>query len=513
MHIYATILLALLGFTLGAVQAQDVENAYCESYNLLTCNDENKEKCVTQQKCGPKGPETHNHCFTLWELNSVTGDSKVHMKGCFLNNKDCYNKSHCVQKNKDAVNQLFFCCCNGDMCNQNVTYTQMLKKHNEDKIATNDVEKKDLARNEQQFIPAILSVCVLIFIVTITFISWYCRHRKQDYESELSQAEQGIKHCSTTSNSESVHSETNSYKSDCLLPELLEKKALGRFGGAVWKARRDDEIIAVKMFPLVNKQSWQTELEVFQLPHMNHENVLKFIDSLRCGQSLDAEFWLITTYQERGSLCDFLETNTVSWNEMHKIALSIVSGLNHLHSEISSDGGYKPAIAHRDLKSTNVLLSGDMRACIADFGLALIFKADDGVCGNQYDRVGTHRYMAPEVLDGAINFTKESFLAIDMYACSLVLWELASRCVVKKGDTERSYRLPFEKEVGSRPTLADMVKCVSEKKIRPHIPETWREHWGLAAMCETMEECWDQDPEARLSASCVLDRISSLKNE
>lgn len=43
-------------------------------------------------------------------------------------------------------------------------------------------------------------------------------------------------------------------------------------------------------------------------------------------------------------------------------------------------------------------------------------------------QVGTRRYMAPEILEGAINFSRDSFLRIDMYACGLVLWELLSRC-------------------------------------------------------------------------------------
>lgn len=38
--------------------------------------------------------------------------------------------------------------------------------------------------------------------------------------------------------------------------------------------------------------------------------------------------------------------------------------------------------------------------------------------------------MAPEVLDGAISFTKDSFLRIDIYAAALVLWELLTRCEV-----------------------------------------------------------------------------------
>ena len=42
--------------------------------------------------------------------------------------------------------------------------------------------------------------------------------------------------------------------------------------------------------------------------------------------------------------------------------------------------------------------------------------------------------MAPEVLEGAINFQRDSFLRIDMYALGLVLWELVSRC--SEGDGE-----------------------------------------------------------------------------
>jgi len=39
----------------------------------------------------------------------------------------------------------------------------------------------------------------------------------------------------------------------------------------------------------------------------------------------------------------------------------------------------KPAIAHRDFKSKNVLIKSDMTACIADFGLALVFEPGKAV--------------------------------------------------------------------------------------------------------------------------------------
>ena len=34
------------------------------------------------------------------------------------------------------------------------------------------------------------------------------------------------------------------------------------------------------------------------------------------------------------------------------------------------------------------------------------------------------------MLEGAVNFQREAFMRIDMYACGLVLWELTTRCSV-----------------------------------------------------------------------------------
>lgn len=34
---------------------------------------------------------------------------------------------------------------------------------------------------------------------------------------------------------------------------------------------------------------------------------------------------------------------------------------------------------------------------------------------------------------------------------------------------------------------------------------------GLAQICESVEECWDHDAEARLSAGCVEERIAQIR--
>ena len=58
--------------------------------------------------------------------------------------------------------------------------------------------------------------------------------------------------------------------------QLLEIKARGRFG-AVWKGQLGGDHVAVKIFPLQDKQSWLAEQGIYSLPQMSHENVLKFI--------------------------------------------------------------------------------------------------------------------------------------------------------------------------------------------------------------------------------------------
>lgn len=60
----------------------------------------------------------------------------------------------------------------------------------------------------------------------------------------------------------------------------------------------------------------------------------------------------------------------------------------HLHEEIlpNKADSYKPAVAHRDFKSNNVLLKTDLTAAIADFGLALLFEPGKP-CGDTHGQV------------------------------------------------------------------------------------------------------------------------------
>jgi len=51
------------------------------------------------------------------------------------------------------------------------------------------------------------------------------------------------------------------------------------------------------------------------------------------------QLWLVTDYHENGSLFDYLNRMTVDTNTMVRMALSIATGLSHLHMEILGTQG------------------------------------------------------------------------------------------------------------------------------------------------------------------------------
>lgn len=151
---------------------------------------------------------------------------------------------------------------------------------------------------------------------------------------------------------------------------------------------------------------------------LRHESILAYIGSDMTSRNSCTQLWLVTHYHSLGSLYDHLNRTTLTHHQLIKICLSIANGLVHLHTEIfgtqvfckinrNEDRFYiivflkgKPAIAHRDIKSKNILVKNNGTCVIADFGLAVTHIQSTGqldVAPNP--RVGTKRYMSPEVLD------------------------------------------------------------------------------------------------------------------
>jgi serine/threonine protein kinase len=97
------------------------------------------------------------------------------------------------------------------------------------------------------------------------------------------------------------------------------------------------------------------------------------------------------------------------------VALGVAHALDYLHGS----GNNRPVI-HRDVKSSNILISQDFEPKLSDFGLAL-WDTDATSQITCNDVAGTFGYLAPEYfMHGKVNDK------IDVYAFGVVLLELIS---------------------------------------------------------------------------------------
>ena len=175
----------------------------------------------------------------------------------------------------------------------------------------------------------------------------------------------------------------------------------------------------------------------------------------------------------------------------------------------------KPAIAHRDLKSKNVLVKKSGVCAIGDLGMSVRYdQSTNHIDIPQNGKVGTKRYLAPEVLADTINTSDfESFKRADIYALGLVLWEICQRqrTNISQSTETTPHSLPYSRVVGSDPSLEDMRKVVCEDGLRPDIPNHWCTDSVLSEMTVVMQECWYESAAARLTAIRVKKNIDTLQ--
>ena len=211
--------------------------------------------------------------------------------------------------------------------------------------------------------------------------------------------------------------------------ELQEVIGSGRYG-QVYLGDYRDEHVAVKIFSTVDEESWNREKDIYSIVLIRNDYILGYIAADMISNNGVTELWLVTQYHPLGSLYDFLSVSDVKLTPSRMIlfALSICSGLHHLHTEFSGVQG-KPSIAHRDLKSKNILVKTNNTCCIADFGLAVYRDVQTRKINLPPTyKNGTVRYLPPEILNNTIDLKLfNSFLYVDIYCLALVFWEIGLR--------------------------------------------------------------------------------------
>jgi len=443
--------------------------------------------------------------------------------GSFVNRQDV----HCYHFNSPWATQ--GCCNTTDLCNKNLTLTT-------DKMFLDLDRKEEAEKDTKQDLLMVLAISVplvvvllLVLILVLLYRQCFPSFRYQmvskpfqntvviDLGSAKSTASSYLTDESQSTMKESLESTYSGSGSGnpLLVPRSIARQVnlmtvvgKGRYG-EVWKGQWRGENVAVKIFSSRDETSWFRESEIYQTVMLRHENILGFIAADNKDDITWTQLWLVTDYHEHGSLFDYLSRHTVSPTMMVQMAMSIATGLTHLHLEISGTQG-KPAIAHRDLKSRNILVKKDLTCVIADLGLCVKLTDNDEVDIPFNNKVGTKRYMAPEVLDETINEKQfDCWKRADVYSLGLVYWEIANRCQLENSPAAE-YQMPYWDQVNSDPTIEEMTEIVCERKIRPPFPDIWKKFEATKVLSKVMKECWFENTLARLTALRIKKNLASL---
>ncbi|ENN79589.1 hypothetical protein YQE_03960, partial [Dendroctonus ponderosae] len=238
---------------------------------------------------------------------------------------------------------------------------------------------------------------------------------------------------------------------------------------AVKAARQDaDENLQVTLENVIK------EAKLFCL--LRHENIV----SLKGVCLQEPNLCLILEYCRGGSLNRVLAGRKIRPDVLVDWAIQIARGMDYLHSRAPI------SLIHRDLKSSNVLLSeaieNDDLNCktlkITDFGLAReVYQT------TRMSQAGTYAWMAPEVIRES-TFSKGS----DIWSYGVLLWELLTGQVPYKGID----------------TLA-VAYGVASNRLTLLIPTTCPQPWK-----ELMEKCWEADPHNRPSFEQILEDLNEI---
>ncbi|XP_078431726.1 uncharacterized protein LOC144703434 [Wolffia australiana] len=208
--------------------------------------------------------------------------------------------------------------------------------------------------------------------------------------------------------------QTPSFSVEDVLGCLKEENLVGKgSSGAVYKAETPggDAIAVKKLWPSIG---FGSEIEI--LSRIRHRNIVKLLGYCTNG----SEKLLLYSFVPNGNLHRLLKENPcLDWDARYRIAVGVAQGLAYLHHDC------KPAILHRDVKSSNVLLDSKYEACVADFGIAK--EMTGSVVGESLHAMamsriaGSFGYIAPEY-GYTVKITEKS----DVYSYGVVLLEILS---------------------------------------------------------------------------------------
>ncbi|BAS76478.1 Os01g0976900, partial [Oryza sativa Japonica Group] len=274
--------------------------------------------------------------------------------------------------------------------------------------------------------------------------------------------------------------------------KFARKIGSGGFGVVYYGRLGDGREIAVKVASSNESIQGKKQLanEVALLSRIHHRNLVAFLGY--CWERDSSSYMLVYEYMHNGSLKEQLQMMSISWLRRLQVAEDAAKGIEYLHC------GCTPAIIHRDIKTSNILLDAHMRAKVSDLGLSKSNKATNSTTNTITTHVrGTLGYLDPHYYVSQ-QLTHKS----DLYSFGIILLELISGrppILLTPGAGAMASLGPWAK---SHYESGDI-----EAIVDPSLRGRYRDVHSVWKVAETAVRCIDADPRGRPSMPEVVKDI------
>jgi len=264
---------------------------------------------------------------------------------------------------------------------------------------------------------------------------------------------------------------------------LAQYEILGLLGsggmGEVYRARDTNlgREVAVKLLPAElgtdAERRARFEREAQAVAALNHHNVV----TLYAFEAANDVLFLVMELVEGRTLEEEIPANGLSQQRLFEMALALTDAVAAAHAK---------GITHRDLKPQNVMIDGEGRVKVLDFGLAKLLAqpaesvdatiAIDPGATREGFIVGTAAYMSPEQAEG-----KPVDARSDVFSLGILLYQMITGTRPFNGDTQMSTLTAV---------LRDEPRPVLE--LRPDLPRQ---------LSRILSRCLEKDPDRRYESA------------